>query len=103
MVGWLLSFRRRNLLHESEKYQHKHIQDCINRYSSMRYPLETYVLNKKTLPISSLLNPVARRISHVDPLDLLDKNESIESDPYLEGTQMVKEFTKIPLIFSRSG
>tara|TARA_B100000242_G_scaffold272476_1_gene225379 strand:- start:693 stop:1367 length:675 start_codon:yes stop_codon:yes gene_type:complete len=82
----------------------KHIQDCINRYSSMRYPLETYVLNKKTLPISSLLNPVARRISHVfDPLDLLDKNESIESDPYLERHANGERVRKIPLIFSRSG
>ncbi|MEC7393615.1 MAG: hypothetical protein VX839_01900, partial [Verrucomicrobiota bacterium] len=72
--------------------------------SSMRYPLETYVLNNKALPISSLLNPVARRISHVfDPLDLLDKNESIESDPYLERHANGERVRKIPLIFSRSG
>ena len=37
-----------------------------NRYSSMRYPLETYVLEQEN-PLDTILNtnPVARRISHL--------------------------------------
>ena len=79
----------------------KHVQDCIKRYSSMRYPLETYLLSKKNFPVSSIFNPIARRISHVfDSPELLEQDEIPESDPYLERKANGQRVRNIPLIFS---
>ena len=61
------------------------ISKCKERFETMRYPLETYVIgSKKPPPIVRILAPTHRRISHVfDPPDLLDPEDSPQNDPYL--------------------
>ena len=61
------------------------LSSIIDRYKTMRYPMETFILAKsKAPPIDNILCPVSRRISHIfDPKDLLDLNETPDNDPFL--------------------
>lgn len=61
------------------------ISKCKERFETMRYPLETYVVGSKKPPsIVRILAPTHRRISHIfDPTDLLDPEDSPQNDPYL--------------------
>lgn len=61
------------------------ISSIIDRYKTMRYPMETFILPKsKDPPIDKILSPVSRRMTHIfDPLDVLDTEETPENDPFL--------------------
>ncbi|MBT5715741.1 MAG: hypothetical protein HOI70_02385 [Opitutae bacterium] len=61
------------------------LSSLLDRYKTMRYPMETFILAKsKAPPIDNILCPVSRRISHIfDPNDLLDPNETPDNDPFL--------------------
>jgi hypothetical protein len=61
------------------------ISKCKERFETMRYPLETYVVGSKKPPsIVRILAPIHRRISHIfDPPDLLDPEDYPQNDPYL--------------------
>ena len=78
------------------------ISEYVERYKSLRYPLETYILSsKKPAPLSQILSPTARRISHVfDPVDLLDPEDSPDSDFYLTRKASGERARIIPLPFS---
>ena len=62
------------------------VSQLIERYKSMRYPLETYILSsRKEPPINQILSHTPRRVSHIfDPPELLEGDESPEQDLYLE-------------------
>ena len=79
-----------------------HIAKCKERYESMRYPLETYLLGKKKdPPLERILSPSTRRISHVfDPQDLLDPEDSPTNDPYLSRQANGKRHKPIPTPFA---
>lgn len=61
------------------------LSSILDRYKTMRYPMETFILPKsKDPPIDKILSPVSRRMTHIfDPLDLLDIEETLENDPFL--------------------
>ena len=64
----------------------KAVKMIIDRYENMRYPMETYLIsqNKKS-KILNILNPTARRITHIfDSPDLLDSEETPQNDTYLK-------------------
>lgn len=77
------------------------IAKCKERYESMRYPLETYLLGKKKdPPLERILSLSTRRISHVfDPQDLLDPEDSPQNDPYLARLPNGKRKRLIPSPF----
>ena len=62
------------------------LSSILDRYKTMRYPMETFILPKsKDPPIDQILCPVARRITHIfDPIDMLDPEESPAEDPFLK-------------------
>ena len=78
------------------------ISKCKERFETMRYPLETYVVgSKKPPPIIRILAPIHRRISHIfDPPDLLDPEDSPQNDPYLARLPNGKRERLIPSPFS---
>ena len=56
----------------------------MDRYQTLRYPLEFYQLAKKSNPWSRILAPSARRVSHIFESDeLLEEEDSPENDPFL--------------------
>jgi hypothetical protein len=61
------------------------ISKCMERFETLRYPLETYVIgSKKVGVLQKILITDPRRITHVfDPPDLLDEDDSPQDDPYL--------------------
>jgi hypothetical protein len=61
------------------------ISKCKERFETMRYPLETYVLGgKKVGVLEKILHAPPRRITHLfDPPDLLDEDDAPQNDPYL--------------------
>ena len=77
------------------------ISKCKERFETMRYPLETYVLgNKKPVAFEKILNVTPRRITHVfDPPDLLDEDDSPQNDPYLAKLPRGKRQRPVPLPF----
>ena len=77
------------------------INECIDRYKSMKYPLDCLILSdRKSPPISRILNPSPRRISHIfDPPDILEPDDNAENDPFLEKTPTGERLKPIPLIF----
>ena len=77
------------------------ISKCKERFETMRYPLETYVVgSKKPPPIIRILAPIHRRISHIfDPPDLLDPEDSPQNDPYLARLPNGKRERSIPSPF----
>ena len=78
------------------------IAKCKERFESMRYPLETYVLGKKKAPpLERILFPSARRISHAfDPQDLLEPEDSPQNDTYLARQPNGKRQRPIPRPFA---
>ena len=78
------------------------IAKCKERFDSMRYPLETYVLGKKKAPpLERILSPSARRISHAfDPQDLLEPEDSPQNDTYLARQPNGKRQRPIPRPFA---
>ncbi len=60
------------------------IKSLIDRYQTLRYPLEFYQLAKKSNPWSRILAPSARRVSHIfESAELLDEEDTPENDPFL--------------------
>jgi len=60
------------------------IKSVIDRYQTLRYPLEFYHLAKKSNPWSRILAPSARRVSHIfESTELLDEEDTPENDPFL--------------------
>ena len=75
----------------------KAIQD---RYLDMRFPMESFILGKKSAPWSRILDPTPRRLSHVfDSPDLLETDELPTNDRYLERLSTGERVRKIPEIF----
>ncbi len=74
--------------------------EAIERYKSMRYPMETFFLSKcKDPPLNRILATTARRISHVfDPTDLLADDETFDRDPYLERLPNGNRVRPIPIL-----
>ena len=76
------------------------IKTLQERYTSMRYPLENYILSKKSNPWTRILNPSPRRISHVfDETELLEPTDYPENDRYLKKLPSGERERTIPLIF----
>lgn len=76
----------------------KAIQD---RYLDMRFPMESFILGKKSAPWSRILDPTPRRLSHVfDSPDLLETDELPANDRYLERLSTGERARKVPLIFN---
>ena len=72
------------------------------RYTSMRYPLENYILAKRNNPWSRILDPSPRRISHIfDDMELLEPEDCPENDRYLKKSPSGERERTIPLIFAK--
>ena len=72
------------------------------RYTSMRYPLENYILAKRNNPWSRILDPSPRRISHIfDDIELLEPEDYPENDRYLKKSPSAERERSIPLIFAK--
>ena len=77
------------------------IKTLQERYTSMRYPLENYILAKRNNPWSRILDPSPRRISHIfDDIELLDEDDYPENDRYLKKLHSGERERSIPLIFA---
>ena len=79
----------------------KSVKMIIDRYEDMCYPMETYLISQnKKGKILNILNPTARRISHIfDSPDLLDTEETPLNDPYLKKLITGKREKVIPIPF----
>lgn len=77
------------------------ISQCKERFQTMKYPLETYVLGGKKLgALDTILNTNPRRITHLfDPPDLLEEDDSPENDPYLAKLANGKRVRPVPSPF----
>ena len=72
------------------------------RYTSMRYPLENYILAKRNNPWSRILDPSPRRISHIfDDIELLEEEDYPKNDRYLKKSPSGERERTIPLIFKK--
>ena len=62
------------------------IKELTERYKSMCYPMETFILSgKKAYLINQILKPVSLRVTHIfDNPDLLEPEDTPENDHYLE-------------------
>ena len=79
------------------------IKTLQERYTSMRYPLENYLLAKRNNPWSRILDPSPRRISHIfDDIELLEEEDYPENDRYLKKSPAGERERTIPLIFKKS-
>ena len=56
----------------------KKLNELIERYKSMHYPLESIILSKrKSIPLNQILSTIPRRITHIfEPSELLEDNDS---------------------------
>jgi hypothetical protein len=79
----------------------KAVKMIIDRYENMRYPMETYLISQnKKGKLLNILNPTARRISHIfDSPDLLDSEETPQNDPFLKKLANGKREKGIPIPF----
>jgi hypothetical protein len=61
------------------------VSQLIEKYKTMRYPMETYILSaKKEPPINQIFSHSPRRVTHVfDPSDLLDEEDTPAQDVFL--------------------
>ena len=76
-------------------------KEVEDRYKTLRYPLETFQLGKKTNSWAQILNPSPRRVSHIfDTPDLLDEEDTVENDPFLKKLPNGTRERSIPLLFS---
>ena len=79
------------------------IKSYQDRYSTLRYPMESIVLGKKNNPWARILESFPRRISHIfDPQDLLDTEDHVEIDRYLDRLPTGQRKQSIPLVFKKS-
>jgi hypothetical protein len=77
------------------------LKEVENRYKTLRYPLETFQLGKKTNRWAQILNPSPRRVSHIfDTPDLLDEEDTVENDSFLKKLPNGTRERSIPLLFS---
>jgi hypothetical protein len=77
------------------------LKEVEDRYKTLRYPLETFQLGKKSNRWAQILNPSARRVSHIfDTPDLLDEEDTVENDPFLKKLPSGIRERSIPLLFS---
>lgn len=77
------------------------LKEVEDRYKTLRYPLETFQLGKKSNRWAQILNPSARRVSHIfDTPDLLDEEDTVENDPFLKKLPNGTRERTIPLFFS---
>ena len=61
------------------------LKKLIDRYQTLRYPLECYTLSQKSNPWSRILSTSARRVTHIfDSPDLLEEEDTPENDPFLK-------------------
>ena len=62
------------------------IKELTERYKSMCYPMETFILSsKKDTQINQILKPVSLRVTHIfDNPELLEPEDTPENDYYLE-------------------
>ena len=79
----------------------KAVKMIIDRYENMRYPMETYLISQnKKGKLLNILNPTARRITHIfDSPDLLDSEETPQNDPYLKKLANGKREKVVPIPF----
>ncbi|MEK9771981.1 MAG: hypothetical protein VW907_04840 [Opitutae bacterium] len=76
------------------------IKDIQERYQTMHYPMEKYILAQKNNSWSRILDPTPRRISHVfDDPELLDPEDLPENDRYLALLPSGERERTIPLAF----
>ncbi len=76
------------------------IQSCQDRYASMRYPMETFILNRKNAPWARILDPSPRRLSHVfDDPELLEPEDLPENDRFLRRLPIGDRERTIPIPF----
>ena len=61
------------------------IKQITDRYESLHYPLETYILGERNAPpINRILSSIPKRISHVfDPPEILEPDDHPQNDPFL--------------------
>ena len=80
----------------------KKLNELIERYKSMHYPLESIILSKrKSIPLNQILSTIPRRITHIfDPLELLEDNDSPDQDCYLKKMPNGNRSRTIPNIYS---
>ena len=77
------------------------LKEVEDRYKTLRYPLETFQLGKKSNRWAQILNPSPRRVSHIfDTPDLLDEEDTVENDPFLKRLPNGIRERTIPLLFS---
>ena len=77
------------------------LKEVEDRYKTLRYPLETFQLGKKSNRWAQILNPSPRRVSHIfDTPDLLDEEDTVENDPFLKKLPNGTRERSIPLLFS---
>jgi hypothetical protein len=78
------------------------IKTLQQRYTTLRYPLENYILSKKNNPWSRILDPTPRRLSHIfDEIELLEPEDYPENDRYLKKLPTGERERTIPLIFKK--
>jgi hypothetical protein len=78
------------------------LKEVEDRYKTLRYPLETFQLGKKSNRWAQILNPSPRRVSHIfDTPDLLDEEDTVENDPFLKKLPNGIRERSIPLLFSK--
>jgi hypothetical protein len=80
----------------------KKLNELIERYKSMHYPLESIILSKrKSIPLNQILSTIPRRITHIfEPSELLEDNDSPDQDCYLKKLPNGNRCRSIPIIFS---
>ena len=80
----------------------KKLNELIERYKSMHYPLESIILSKrKSIPLNQILSTIPRRITHIfEPSELLEDNDSPDHDCYLKKLPNGNRCRSIPIIFS---
>ena len=74
------------------------IKQITDRYESLHYPLETYILGeRKAPPINRILSSIPKRISHVfDPPEILEPDDHPQNDPFLAQQPNGKRKVGIP-------
>jgi len=79
----------------------KAVKMITDRYENMRYPMEIYLISQnKKGKLLNILNPTARRITHIfDSPDLLDSEETPTDDPYLKKLANGKREKVVPIPF----
>ena len=79
------------------------IKSYQDRYSTLRYPMESIVLGKKNNPWARILESFPRRISHIfDSPELLETEDQPEMDRYLVRLPSGHRKHTIPLVFTKS-